>query len=109
METKPETQTLPADLLKTPDDEDTQGAFKYQLKKLLENDETFARQLDELVKQAKAVTSSSAALKGDGAIAQGDHAVAVGKGGVHVGGNVSDSNIIMGNNNTVNSKKRKKK
>jgi hypothetical protein len=108
METKPETQSLPSDLVKAPEDEDTQGAFKYQLKKLLENDDAFAKRLEDLVKEAKQVTSYSANLEGDGAIAQGTGAVAVGKGGVHVGGNVNGSNIVTGNDNRINTEKRKK-
>jgi len=104
MESKPETADLPAEVAKAPDDEDAQAAFRYQLKKLLENDETFAKQLDALVKEAKqvTVTNMSATLSGDGAIAQGEGATAVGKGGVYVGGNAS-GNIVTGNNNTVNS------
>lgn len=40
-------------------------------------------------------------LEGDGAIAQGDGAVAVGRGGIHIGGNVTSSTVITGNNNIV--------
>ena len=110
MESKPETKNLPTDLTKAPNDEDIQGAFKYQLKKLLENDKVFAKRLDQLVKEAKRVTDYSADMKGDGAIAQGNHSVAVGRGGIHIGGNVSESNIITGNSNAIsNEKKRKKK
>ena len=108
MEESPDTKALPADLVAAPDDQDMQGAFKYQLKKLLENDEAFAQQLAKLVNEAKQVTMYSAALQGDGALAQGDNVVAVGKGGVHIGGNVSGSNIITGNHNTVNDEKKKK-
>lgn len=92
MESKPETASLPAEVVNTPEDEDAQAAFRYQLKKLLENDEAFQQQLDGLLKQAKQevnVTNMTATLTGDGAIAQGDGAVAVGKGGVYVGGNVT--------------------
>lgn len=109
MEGKPETASLPADLAATPDDPAVQGAFQYQLKKLLENDEAFARQLQQLVEDAKKQgVSYSAKLKGDGAIAQGPGATAVGKGGVHIGGNASGSNLVTGNNNTINSQKKKK-
>lgn len=109
MESKPETQELPADLAAAPEDPAVQGAFQYQLKKLLENDEAFAKRLDELVREAKQVTSYSAALEGDGAIAMGDNAKAVGAGGVMIGGNVSGSNIVTGDNNVVNDEKKKKK
>jgi len=110
MESKPETESIPADVANAPDDEDAQAAFRYQLKKLLENDEAFAKQLDALVNEAKEVTitNMSATLTGDGAIAQGDGAKAVGAGGVMIGGNV-DGNIILGNENTVNSDPKKKK
>lgn len=109
MESNPETQSLPTDFVKAPDDEDTQGAFKYQLKKLLENDEAFAKRLEELVNEAKGAISFTAGMKGDGVIAQGDHSVAVGRGGIHIGGNVSESNIIAGDSNVINGEKKGKR
>jgi hypothetical protein len=110
MESKPETASLPAEVANTPDDEDAQAAFRYQLKKLLENDEAFASQLDALVKEAKqvTVTNMTANLTGDGAIAQGENAKAVGAGGVMIGGD-SSGNVNTGDNNTVNEDKKKKK
>jgi hypothetical protein len=51
---------------------------------------------------------NDATLNGDDAIAQGQGATAVGKGGIHIGGNVSGSNIVTGNNNVVNDQKKKK-
>ena len=110
MESKPETAELPAEVSKAPDDEDAQAAFRYQLKKLLENDETFIQQLDALVKEAKevTVTTMSATLTGDGGLAQGAGAKAVGKGGIMVEGNVT-GNIVAGNNNTINEDPKKKK
>ena len=110
MESKPETASIPADLANKPDNTAVQGAFQYQLEKLLENDETFAQKLDSLVKEAKevTVTTMSATLTGDGAIAQGNGAVALGKGAVHIGGDVT-GNIVTGNNNAVNSEPKKKK
>jgi len=109
MEARPETQSLPADLVTAPEDEEIQGAFKYQLKKLLENDEAFARQLEESVKEAKQAISYSADMNGDGAIAQGNKSVAVGRGGIHIGGQASGNTIIAGNNNVVNDKKNRKR
>jgi hypothetical protein len=110
MEEHPETSALPIDLVTTPDDQAVQGAFKYQLKKLLENDEAFALQLEKLVNQAKKQgISYTATLNGDGGIAQGDGSVAVGRGGTYVNGDVSESNIITGNNNSVNGEKKRKK
>ena len=96
MESKPETHSLPADLEQAPDDQTVQGAFQYQLKKLLENDEDFARKLEALVKQAGPVTAVSATLTGSGAIAQGAGAKAVGAGGVMIEGNVSGTNVSTG-------------
>ena len=60
---------------------------------------------DTAVREIPASTSQrhykryEAQLVGDGAIAQGDGATAVGAGGVHIGGNVSGSSIITGDNN----------
>jgi len=103
------------DLLKSPEDNDLQAAFRVQLKKLLEEDTDFAGSMDQLLKAAG--TSYNARLEGDGAIAQGDGATAVGAGGVHIGGNVSGSSIITGDNNvsiigdgnTVNKDPKKRK
>ncbi|MCI0556240.1 MAG: hypothetical protein L0287_35300, partial [Anaerolineae bacterium] len=75
----------------------------------LENDEAFAKRLEDLVNEAKQITSYSAEMKGDGAIAQGNNSVAVGRGGIHIGGNVSESNIITGNSNVINDKKKRKR
>lgn len=111
MEAKPEAQTLPAELAAAPEDQDVQGAFKYQLKKLLENDEAFAKQLEQLVKEAgktKGGKTYHANLEGDGAVAQGDHAVAIGKGGVYIGGNANDNVIVTGDGHDVGKKKGKR-
>ncbi len=110
MEENADTKALPADLVAAPDDQDMQGAFKYQLKKLLENDEAFAKRLEALVTEAKQQGATyTAKLKGDGAIAQGTGAKAVGAGGIMIEGGVSGSNIVMGNNNSINDEKKKKK
>ncbi len=109
MEARPETSSLPTDLVHAPEDPAVQGAFQYQLKKLLENDEAFAKQLEKLVNEAKQVTIYSATLEGNGALAQGDGATAVGRGGVYIGGNASEGNIITGDNNSVDSEEKKKK
>ncbi len=104
MESKPEAASLPGEIIHEPENEDLQGAFKYQLKKLLENDEAFAQQLQALVKAAEEQSVSyKAELHGDGAIAQGDNAKAVGKGGILIEGNVT-GNVISGNNNKINKK-----
>ncbi len=109
MESKPEAASLPAELIQDPQDEDLHGTFRRQLKKLLENDEAFARQLEKLVNEAQQVTTYNATLTGDGAIAQGNGATAVGKGGILIEGDVNGSNVIRGDHNTVSSKKRRTK
>ncbi len=92
------------DLLKKPQDADTHVVFRVQLKKLLEEDETFAR---DLVNLLESVGSDHKAQNfGGGAIAQGDDSVAVGHGGAYIGGNVSGSNIITGKNNSINDEKK---
>lgn len=110
MESKPETASLPAEVAHAPEDEDTQVVFRYQLKKLLENDEAFARQLEGLVKEANqvTVTSMTATQTGDGGLAQGDGAVAVGKGGMYIGGTAT-GNFNTGDNSSVNNDPKKKK
>lgn len=109
MESRAETKELPADLVAAPEDQAVQDAFQYQLKKLLENDEAFAYQLEILVNQAQQAAANMNTMEGDGAMAQGDHSVAAGKGGIYVGGNVSGSNLITGNQNIVNDHIKKRK
>ena len=107
MEKKPETKDLTADLAAAPESRSVQGAFEYQLKKLLENDEAFAKRLEELVVEAeKQGVTYSADLKGGGAIAQGRGATAVGAGGIYIGGKASDDVIIAGDHNSVNTPKK---
>jgi hypothetical protein len=97
MEERPETKTLPTDLAATPDDQSVQGAFQYQLKKLLENDDAFAQQLEKLVNDAKEGSISNR----DGVVAT-NHSNAIGR--IDVGGDLS-GNIVVGNKNSVNSNK----
>lgn len=94
------------DVLKTPEDSDTQATFRQQLKKVMAEDESFAMELSKLLEAAG--DTYKASLTGDGAIAQGAGAKAVGKGGVMIGGNV-EGNFVIGNENTVNSNPKKKK
>ena len=111
MEERPDTSTLPADLVATPDKPSVQGAFEYQLTKLLENDAAFAQQLEKLVNQAQAqvTTTYSAHVEGGGASAQGTGAKAVGAGGIMIEGGISGSNNIVGNGNTDHTDEKKKK
>ena len=96
---KPAAQESLEDLLKAPKDKDFQAAFRVQLKKALLDDEDFAKTLAPLIEKAEA--SYKAKLKGAGAIAQGEGATAVGKGGINIGGSVTGSTIMTGNNNKI--------
>lgn len=111
MEERPDTSALPADLVAAPDKPSVQGAFEYQLTKLLENDAAFAQQLEKLVNQAQAqvTTTYSAHVEGGGASAQGTGAKAVGAGGIMIEGGISGSNNIVGNGNTDHTDEKKKK
>lgn len=95
------------DLVKNPQDADAQGAFRLQLKKLLEEDKSFASDLSKLLESVG--DDYKAQLTGDGAIAQGKNAKAVGKGGVYVDGDLIGGNITIGNNNAVNADREKRK
>ncbi len=88
-ETKAAAKEAMQDVLKNPQDADSQGAFRLQLKKLLEEDNAFVSDLTKLLESAGSIE--------------------VGKGGVYVGGSVSGSNIITGNNNSINAEKNAKK
>jgi hypothetical protein len=98
-DTKAAAKEALGDLLKSPNDSDLQAAFRVQLKKLLEEDPAFASNVDQLLKATG--TTYTAHLEGDGAIAQGKGAKAVGAGGVMIGGNVSGSNVVMGDKNKI--------
>jgi hypothetical protein len=105
-ETKSAANEALADVLKAPDDSDTQAAFRQQLKKIMAEDTSFAIDLSKLLEAAGGTYRAS--LTGSGAIAQGTGAKAVGQGGVMIGGDVT-GNFVMGDENTVNSDKKKKK
>jgi stage V sporulation protein SpoVS len=102
-EAKPAAKEALTDLLKTPQDADVQGAFRSQLKKLLEEDHAFAGDLAQLLQSAG--SDYKAQVLGDGAIAQGEGAIALGKGAVHIGGN---NTMVTGDKNSVNSEKKKR-
>jgi len=95
------------DLLKDPQDADVQGAFRAQLKKLLEEDRAFADSLAELLEVGGHRFNAQAV--GDGVVAQGEGAVAVENSRVRIGGNASGNVIIAGDTNTVNSERKKRK
>jgi hypothetical protein len=106
-ETKPAAKEALDDVLKSPEDADTQAAFRQQLKKAMTEDGAFATELGKLLESAG--DAFKAVLNGDGAIAQGAGAKAVGKGGVMIGGDVSGGNITTGDHNSVDAHEQKKK
>jgi len=105
-DTKTDAQEALEDLLNSPNDSDTQATFRQQLKKIMAEDTSFAIDLDKLLEAAG--DTYRAALTGDGSIAQGAGTKVVGKGGIMIGGDVT-GNVVMGNDNTVNSDEKKKK
>jgi len=105
-EAKPTAKEALQELRKDPQDADVQGAFRFQLKKILEEDSSFVGELAQLLESAG--SDYKAQVIGGGAIAQGQNAKAVGAGGIMIGGNVS-GNIVMGDEDTVNGEKRAKK
>lgn len=102
---KDTTSEILSDFLKNPQDSDVQGAFRLQLKKILEEDSAFASDLAKLLESAK--SDFKGQVNGNGALAQGDGSVAVGQGGAYFGGNITGSNIITGNNNKIISDEKK--
>ena len=105
LDTKGAAKEALEDLLKSPEDADTQATFRQQLKKLLAEDQSFVTELSKLLEAVG--DTYKASLEGDGAIAQGTGAKAVGKGGVMIDGSVSGSNFITGDHNFVNDDKKK--
>jgi len=103
-EAKPAAKEAMEDLIKSPEDADTQATFRQQLKKAMTEDESFATELSKLLEAAG--DTYKASLTGDGAIAQGAGAKAVGKGGVMVDGDVS-GNIVTGDRNKSDTDKKK--
>jgi hypothetical protein len=80
VEAKPGAKEAAEDVAKSPGDEDALGALKNQLKKLLEEDEALKADLTKIWDEAKAANVVTAS---------GERSVAV-------GGNVSGSTIITG-------------
>lgn len=83
---KPALQEALTDAQNAPDDEDAIAALRLQLRKLLSEDQALAAEIARLWDEAKAA--------GVTVTASGDRAVAI-------GGNVSGSTIITGDNNKV--------
>lgn len=80
VESKPAAQEAVEEVAANPEDEDALGALRIQLRKLLEEDEKLAAELTEIWQQAQAANVVTAS---------GERSVAV-------GGNVSGSTIITG-------------
>ena len=86
VEAKPAALEAAQDAATHPDDEDTLAALRLQLKKLLAEDESLAQEMTRLLEQARAA---------------GKNVTASGSRSVAIGGNVSGSVIVTGDNNNV--------
>ncbi len=86
IQAKPAAQEAVTDFVAAPNDEDALGALRQQLKKILDEDENLANEVSRLLEKAKASNA--------GAFAMGDRSVAI-------GGKVSGSVIVTGDNNQV--------
>jgi hypothetical protein len=60
---KPSAEEALTDLKKTPDDSDVQAALRVQLKKLLAEDEAFAAQLHQLLKEAASTEAGATIIQ----------------------------------------------
>jgi hypothetical protein len=76
------------DLFDLPEDGDAQGAFRLQVRKLLEANDDLAAEVAKILGEARQTSSYHAVVTGSGAVAQGPGAKAAGEGGVVIGGNV---------------------
>lgn len=109
---KGDVQTAVEQMEKKPDSEARQELVKEELQTAgADQDDEILNQaqvLLELLKQhdAQTVTTYSASLTGDGAIAQGPGAAAAGARGIAVGGSVSGSTFVTGDNNAVGAEKK---
>jgi len=84
---KPAAEEAARDLVATPDDADTQGAFRKELRKLLDAEPAFAEELARLLAQAQEAGGGTVVNTGAGAVAT-HGGVAGGAGGVAVGRDV---------------------
>jgi len=87
VEAKPAALEAVQDAAEHPDDEDALAALRLQLKKLLAEDDSLAQELARLVAQSRPA--------GKNVTASGERSVAI-------GGNVSGSVIVTGDNNKIN-------
>jgi len=92
MESRPESASLPDDLAKAPEDEDTKGAFKFQLKKILNEDPEFSEMLAKMLEEAK--NDSSTTIGGNNVVATNGSVV---NNLNNAGGTISGSTINISN------------
>ncbi len=91
------------DLINNPQDLDLQGAFRAHLKKLLEDDTLFLRDLSEQLESMS--RNHTTQIFGEGIIVQGNDSVVIGDNGTYISGNISGSSIITNNSQVTNNKK----
>ena len=96
---KPETKKVAEKLLAEPESAKMQTVFQYQLEELLEEDESFVKQLEKLLETAG--MSNTAQVVGGGTVVQGNNSVGVGQGGIYIGGNSEGNTIVTGDGNLI--------
>jgi len=100
---RPAAEEAIREILSLPDDTDNREAFVLQLKKILKENPAVMDELASLLQAGEAkISGGDIGRVGSGAAASGG-SVAAGAGGIAIQGDVS-GNIIIGNNNSVNSK-----
>lgn len=90
--TKPAAEEAARDLSQNPADADNQAAFRKEIRKAAEEDPAWLAQLTGLLEKAQKEAAQQAKISGDGNIV------------VNVGGD-AHGNIVIGSNNTIDSKK----
>jgi hypothetical protein len=88
VEAKPEALEAAQDIAQNPDDQDAQAAFRRQLRKLLTEDQSLAKEVSRWLEQGKAA--------GITVTASGERSVAI-------SGDVNGSTIVTGDGNKVKS------
>ena len=96
---KLETKKVAEKLLAEPESAKMQTVFQYQLEELLEEDESFVKELEKLLEAVE--ISNTAHVIGGGTVVQGNNSVGVGQGGVYIGGNSEGNTIVTGDGNLV--------
>jgi hypothetical protein len=86
VEAKPAALEAAQDVAGSPDDKEAHEALRYQLKKIFAEDESFGREIAQLLEEIKSA--------GGGVMVKGDRNVAI-------GGSVSGSTIITGDDNKI--------